>query len=291
VTNALKVPALSLALVFAIAACSGDPESTADMDESAWESEVTESQEALDQTPPPAQVRGGEPAPRVTTPAPPPASGQRTSPPPPVQDDPDAVTPPAQDPPATGDVHQEWEELESPINALPVGTMISARLTDDISTRTHREGDVFLAQVTDDLRGGDGNVLVPAGTQVVGRVATARASSDSNEEAVLVLAFDALMLEGEQLPLRATVLDAQVEGDAGDSGTRTAAKVATGAAAGAILGQILGRDTRSTVAGAAAGAVAGAGIALTTRDGHAVIPEGSTLRLQLDAPLVVSRVR
>ncbi len=279
---AMKVPALSLTLAFALAACGAEPESAADLESAPYEEET--SVEA-----PPAAPAPDAQAPPATSPATPPATGRQAPPPPPVQDDRQPLTePPAEEaPPVSDPTEGEWEQLEEPMNALPVGTMMTARLNNVISTRTHAEGDRFTAVVVDALRGGEGQILVPAGTEVRGHVATARASSDSREESVLVLAFDALVLDGRELPFRATVLDANVSGAAGASGARSAGTVATGAAAGAILGQILGRDTRSTVAGAAVGAVAGAGIAMTTRDGHAEVPEGTTLRLQLDEPLAV----
>ena len=281
--SAMKVPALTFALALALAACGGDAESAADLESSPWDEEMTE------EAPPAQPTPEAGAAPPATTPSPPPATGRQTPPPPPVRDDPDPVVEPPVDeaPPVSDPSEGEWEELEAPENALPVGTMMTARLSEELSTRTHAEGDAFRAVVVDDLRGGGGQVLVPAGTEVRGRVATARSSTDSREESVLVLAFDALVLDGRELPFRVTVLDANLTGDAGASGARSAGTVATGAAAGAILGQILGRDTRSTVAGAAVGAVAGAGVALSTRDGHAVAPEGATLRLQLDEPLVV----
>jgi hypothetical protein len=279
-TTLRKVPVF--ALVLALAACGGDAESAGDLDSEALEEQIQEQvEEQIEAEAPPAQT-----PPTQAPPAQTPPTGQQQAPPPPVQDSPPVQQDPVEDP-----VEEVWEEVEEPINLLPVGTMIPARMDSEISTRTHAAGDEFRATVSEDLRGADGMVLVPAGAEVIGRVTTSQASSERDEGATLVLSFEALMVDGMALPIRATVIDAEVRGDAADSRTRSAATVATGAAAGAVLGQILGRDTRSTVAGAAVGAVAGAGIAMTTRDGHAVVPAGSTLRLQLDEPLVAGGVR
>lgn len=274
--HALKVPALTIALTLALAACGGDAESAAD-----------DGSEAMD----PAGEVQPDVEPEVTPPTPPAGEQAPPPPPPPVQDttEPD---PPTEEPPVVSDPSEgDWEELEQPRNIVPVGTRFRARLTETVSTRTHAEGDTVRARITGPLLGADGAELIPEGSELIGRVATAQASTDSDEESVLVLAFDAIVLDGDALPLRATVLEAQVAGDTGASGARSVGTVATGAAAGAILGQILGGDTRSTVAGAAVGAVAGAGVALSTREGHAEVPEETEFELQIDEPFVVPVVQ
>jgi hypothetical protein len=110
---------------------------------------------------------------------------------------------------------------------------------------------------------------------------------DSDQPAELVIAITGIEVGGEMVPVKNSIVSTGVSADAGDSGSRTAAKVGTGAAAGAIVGQILGGDTRSTVAGAVVGTVAGAGVAAATRAGHATLPVGSTVTVQLDERLAV----
>jgi len=176
---------------------------------------------------------------------------------------------------------------EAPPVSISSGTRIPAVVEAALSTRTHRTGDVFHARVTEEVLAADGMVLVPEGARLEGRVAESRQSTSSEEEALLLLTFEALLINGERFPLTATVVEAAVQSEAQASGARTAATVATGAAAGAVVGRILGRDTRSTVGGAAVGAAAGAGVALTTRDGHAEMREGAPVVIRLDAPTVL----
>lgn len=176
----------------------------------------------------------------------------------------------------------------SRVLAVPAGTVIPAAMEVALSTRTHKAGDIFHARVTEDILAADGMVLVPQGARLEGRVAEARQSSSSDEEALLLLTFENLLIQGERFPLDAVVTEAQVQSEARDSGARSAATVATGAAAGAVVGRILGRDTRSTVQGAVVGAVAGAGVALTTRDGHASIEEGARVAVRLDSPTILA---
>jgi hypothetical protein len=277
VRHLAKVPAAALAASLLLAGCGGEAESAADLEsehfeeliEAEVEARVEERIESLREAEA-AQERAAAPAPA------PPAA---TAPPPPARAEPEPE--PVREAPAP-----EPEPV-----AIPAGAEIRTVVEADISTRTHEVGSAFRTRVTDDVLAADGLVLVPAGAYLEGRVVEARSSSSSEEEALLELAFEHLVMDGQRVPVWATLAEAELEAAAGDSGARTAAKVATGAAAGAVIGRILGRDTRSTVQGAAAGAVAGAGIALTTRDGHAIIREGSTLVVRMDQPVIVASGR
>lgn len=166
---------------------------------------------------------------------------------------------------------------------IPAGTTIPAVMETALSTRTHRAGDIFHARVTDEILAADGMVLVPQGARLEGRVAEASQSSDSQQEALLLLTFENLLIMAERYPIDAVVTEVAMTTEAQASGARTAATVATGAAAGAVVGRILGGDRRSTVAGAVVGAVAGTGVALTTREGHASIEEGARVVVRLDS--------
>ncbi len=170
---------------------------------------------------------------------------------------------------------------------IPAGTRIPAVMGLTLSTRTHEQGDRFYATVSEEILADDGMVLVPEGTRLEGTITAARRSTDPDEEAVLALAFETLSIDGVTILLDAMITEAELETSQAASGTRSALTVVTGAAAGAVLGRILGGDTRGAIQGAAVGAIGGAGIAITTRDGHAVIREGTRLvvRLESAAPL------
>ncbi|HEX9709457.1 MAG TPA: hypothetical protein VGB42_05765, partial [Candidatus Thermoplasmatota archaeon] len=150
-------------------------------------------------------------------------------------------------------------------------------------------GDEFWAGVAEDVMGAAGEVLIPMGSRVKGRVLESRESPSSEEPAVITLEVESVTLGGAVRPLRATVVEVDVQADARDSGQKTAVKVGAGAAAGALLGRILGKDRESTLKGAAAGAVAGTAVALVTKDGHATIEEGARLVIRLLDRLIVDR--
>jgi len=307
VSQRLKVPALAFLVALALAACGGDAESASDLDSERLDPvaetavEETEAGEVEADEAPRGEVRTPDAA------APP--ARQETAPPPPAHSPaagaaaPPEAQPPAQSPAAGGaappEAQLQPEQATEPETlapevepvAIPAGARIVGVLEHSISTRSHEAGDRFEARVVEEVLAADGMVLVPEGARLVGRVVEAEASRDSDRDAVLVLAFESLVMNGQTFPMNSTVVEVEMAADAGDSGTRSAAKVATGAAAGAVIGQILGRDTRSTVRGAAAGAVAGAGVAVTTRDGHAQIQEGARLVVQVDQPVILASGR
>jgi len=172
------------------------------------------------------------------------------------------------------------------VPAISSGTQLVFTVEETVSTQDHASGHAFSLRLASSVAAGGGAEL-PAGTRARGVVTRATTSTDSNQPAELVVALSSIEIGGQMIPVKSTVIAAGVDAGAGDSGSRTAAKVGTGAAAGAIVGQVLGGDTRSTVAGAVVGTVAGAGIAAATRAGHAALPAGSTVTVRLDEGLPV----
>lgn len=177
------------------------------------------------------------------------------------------------------------QQPASDASPLPAGTTLRFRLAERISTQTHEGGESFQATLIEDVRGADGRVVLPAGTSAWGTVSRADADGGPDGEAVLAVAIESVEVDGEPHPIHGRATEVDLETEARDSGAETAGKVAVGTAAGALLGQILGRDTEATLKGAGVGTVVGAVVALGTRDGHATLPEGSTVTVRLDAPL------
>ena len=249
---------LPLLLIVTVAACSQAPEDAEDAEDEETSQEEASSPE--DPTPEPQPAPEPEPEPE---PAP----------------EPEPEPEPEQAPP-------EPQPEPDPVAVIPQGTRMLFEVEEPLSTDTHSAGDEFVLRLVEDVQGVNG-ALIPAGATAQGVVTEAEESGGSDEEAILAVEVRSLHVNGQAREMATTIEGADVEAGARDSGTRSAAKVATGAAAGAIMGQILGGDTRSTTQGAAAGAAAGAGVAFMTRDGHAVLGEGSTLEVRLDEPFQV----
>ncbi len=272
---------LALPLALSIAACGGDNDRAAlEQDELGRELDLALQGDSAAATfedtavappvtppPPPPPARQPPPRPRATTPpAPPPA-------PPPA-------LPPAP-PPAPRTV----------MSTASVGTNVALRLEEELSTERNQIGDAFTATVTEPVYGTNGEIVIPAGARIRGRVTQVQKSGRAGETAVLGLGFETVTFGGESYPLDATVVQANPERVSRSSTGETAGKVAAGAAAGAILGRILGKDTKGAIIGGAVGAAAGTAIAMGTADVDAVLRAGSSMTIRLDSPVTVEKPR
>lgn len=173
--------------------------------------------------------------------------------------------------------------------SVGVGTNMSVTLNETLSTETNHPGDSFTATVQQAITDSDGNVVIPAGAVVRGRVTQVQKSGRVGETAVMNLAFESVSFGGNSYSLDASVVQANPQRKSRESTGEQVGKVAAGAAAGAILGRVLGKSTGSTVKGAVIGAAAGTAIAMGTADVDAVLPAGSTMVIRVDSPVTVTR--
>ncbi len=173
-----------------------------------------------------------------------------------------------------------------PVRAIQAGTLLTFEVREDVSTSSHDVGDSFSLVLLDAAAGTAGAAL-SAGTSARGLVTASHSSSGPEDQSILGLRVTSVEADGSQKPIVGEAQSADIETSTRDSGTRTAATIATGTAAGAIVGQILGRDTRSTVTGAAVGTAVGVGVALTTRGGQAELPAGSRIVVRLSEDLIL----
>ena len=172
---------------------------------------------------------------------------------------------------------------DAPSMTVPVGTSMTFTVDQEISTDRYAVGDRFLATLNQPVTA-QGQTMLQAGTPSQWVVTQ---STTEDGQALLAVQIESVDVDGEWVPVTATVAEAELDTDDPDSGGETAAKIGVGTAAGAIIGQVLGKDTESTLKGAGVGAAVGTAVALATRGGSAKIPAGSTLTVQLDEPLTV----
>lgn len=171
------------------------------------------------------------------------------------------------------------------VASIPAGTVLTFEVRENVSTSSHVAGDGFSLVLVDGVQG-LGGASLHAGATAMGVVTDAHKSDGSDDDALLAVRISSVEANGSQQAIGGLVESTELESSNQDSGTRTAAKIATGTAAGAIIGQIIGKDTRSTVTGAAAGTVVGVVVALSTRGGDATLPAGSIIVVRLDRALV-----
>jgi hypothetical protein len=174
-------------------------------------------------------------------------------------------------------------------STVPMGTSMSLTLNQTLSTETNKVGDAFTATLQQAVMDANGNVIVPAGATIRGRMTQVDKSGHVGATGIIKLAFESVSFGGRSYPIDATVVRANPVRQNRTSVQEQAAKVAAGAAAGAVLGRVLGRDTRSTIQGAAVGAAAGTAIAMGTADVDVVLPAGSEMLIRLETPIEIRR--
>ena len=169
---------------------------------------------------------------------------------------------------------------------VPAGAAFEVELTQELASNTSSVGQTFRSRLVSDVRL-DGMIAIPAGSEVLGVVTEAVGARRIGGHARLTVKFTDLVLpSGSTVPLRASFLE-EGKSRAG----RDAATIGGSTAGGALLGRILSSSGRGTVLGALVGAAVGTAIAAKAAGEEVVIPEGSVVKLKLDAPLDVRAQR
>lgn len=165
---------------------------------------------------------------------------------------------------------------------IPAGTTVWLQLDQKISADDNRIGDRFTAHVTQDVVSPDGELLIPAGAVVHGRVTELEESDRSGDPAVVRLALESIEMHGLREDLNATIVQTEVRHARrrGISG-RT---VAIGAALGAVVGGVA-EGLKGAVIGGALGAGAGTAISLGTGDVEPELPRGTAIAMRLEQPV------
>ncbi|MGA8622215.1 MAG: hypothetical protein WB660_27305 [Candidatus Sulfotelmatobacter sp.] len=86
------------------------------------------------------------------------------------------------------------------------GSVIPVQLTKSVDAKKVKTGDEVDAQVTEDLKSGNDEIVVPKNTKVIGRVTEAQARNKEQKESQIGIAFDhAVMKDGSDMPLPASI--------------------------------------------------------------------------------------
>jgi hypothetical protein len=165
---------------------------------------------------------------------------------------------------------------------VPAGTNIAIRLIDPIDSERNQTGQSFRATLDSPLADENGNVVVPAGFDVTGRLDDVKSAGRFAGQSDIIMSLTQLSVHGRSYSLQTN----QYTRKASSRGKSTAAKVGGGAAVGAILGGLLGGGKGAAV-GATVGAGAGTGVSAATKGQQIVLPSETVLNFQLQAPLSV----
>ncbi len=165
---------------------------------------------------------------------------------------------------------------------VPGGTAIVVALSSPLSSKTAKIGDTFGATVASNVVA-NGQIAVPAGTRVSGKVVQVVSGSRSiGAVPALGLEFDQLELDdGQVVPITGTLNEQGASEKVQDS-----AKIVGGAAAGAVIGHQVHTNSGGTIVGGLLGGAIGALVARNTGS-EVQLAAGSQLTLNTADPFTI----
>ena len=184
-------------------------------------------------------------------------------------------------------------------NALAQGTNIRVKIGDKLSTKETTVGSAFQGEVVKDVYK-DGSVIIPAGSELKGRVIGVSQGHHFGSSATLRLRPDLVLLpDGTAYHLFAQVARSEAAGTRTDSEggiqpksqlVKNVAAYGVGAGTGAVIGAYAAGP-----GGAVAGSLIGAGVItahlLLQHPTAAVVPKGSIVTFSLTEPMELTPTR
>lgn len=168
--------------------------------------------------------------------------------------------------------------------AIPSGTTLRLELGSAVGSDTSTVEQPVRATLRSPVAI-NGQVALPAGSEVTGVVTDAEGSGRVKGRARVAMRFNALRAHGESYDIKTSGY-AQ---EAAATKKQDAEKIAIGAGAGAALGAILGGGG-GAAKGAAIGGAGGTGVVLATKGKEIHLAPGTNITTRLTAPLTV-RIR
>jgi hypothetical protein len=168
---------------------------------------------------------------------------------------------------------------------IPAGTQLTVRLDNPLDSERNQVGDTFHGSLSNPIVL-DGEIAIPSGADVVGRVADVKSAGRFAGNSVLTLELTSLSVNGKTYNLQTNQWTRAGNGE----GKNTATKVGVGTAAGAILGGIFGGGKGAAI-GAATGAGAGTGVAAAKKGQQIQLPAEAVLNFQTINALTVTQQR
>ena len=107
-----------------------------------------------------------------------------------------SATPATQQSPAAVQAVPPGSTQANGVPRIAPGSVIPVQLTKSIDVKKLKTGDEVDAKVTEDLKAGNGEIVVPKDTKVVGRVTEAQARSKEQKESQVGIVFDHAVMKG-----------------------------------------------------------------------------------------------
>jgi hypothetical protein len=165
---------------------------------------------------------------------------------------------------------------------IPAGTQLSVRLNDPLDSERNQVGDTFHGSLSSPITL-NGETVIPAGADVVGRVAEVKSAGRFAGNSVLTLELTSVSVNGRTYNVQTNQWSRSGKGQ----GKGTATKIGVGTAAGAVLGGLIGGG-RGAAIGAASGAGAGTGVAAAKKGQQIKLAPEAVLNFQTINALTVT---
>jgi hypothetical protein len=181
-------------------------------------------------------------------------------------------------PPNSGPNNSRYDQAVMERVVIPPGTDVAVRTNERIDSKEVVQGQTFSAQTEEDIRGADGSVAIPRGSDV--ELITRPVQNNGD------ITLDVLSITVQGRRYRVSTADEQLDNsrDSVGANKRTGQFVGGGAIFGAIIGAVAGGGKGAAI-GAVSGAGAGAAAQIITRGREIHVPAESVIRFQLDKPL------
>ncbi len=179
------------------------------------------------------------------------------------------------------------------------GTLARISLQTQLSSKISEVGDEVVGVLYEAVRGADGRVVVPRGTEFIGRVTQVQAAKRPQKQATMTVNFETMRMSygTEKISTIVTAIDDYANDEkykskddegkvgAGRNGGRTAKNAGVGGGLGSLGGVLVG------AAGGGIGAIIGAigvgaaGGVLMTKGNDIKLQPGTVLRIRFERPV------
>jgi hypothetical protein len=169
--------------------------------------------------------------------------------------------------------------------SLGKGTRISATLTDSVSSKQNKIGDMVSATITNDVKDAAGNVVFPAGSPAELRIIDISPSDSKNKKGALAMQVATVKANG-----RTYYIDAKsdsINASRKPGWTADKKKIGIGAAAGAVVGGLVSGNLKGALAGGILGAAGGAVVAHEMNGRDVYLKAGSNVDFIMGEPVQV----
>jgi hypothetical protein len=190
---------------------------------------------------------------------------------------------PSKQPSAPSAIEQDEVAKSVPAVTIPAGTRISVRTIDSIDSTKNRVGYRFQASLEQPLCL-DGNIVVPKGADVYGRLDESKETGTFTGRSELKLELTGIVVDGQTVPL----VTGEYEVSGKSKGESTAKRTVGAGAVGSLIGALAGGGKGAAI-GAGAGAGLGAGSEIMTKGDEVKIPSETLLDFTLQQSLTIPK--